>query len=979
MRPRNDHCTEIHYIPLMAIIPRRDLYFAMKYWEHPNYRRVREGIEEEAQRTLYISNLPHRLFQPQLKKFLRGFNYLRCEWQPGDIYAILVFENLEEATRAYNELSGRKLSRSAVWLSWKIPNTIVYIMNINSRTPTTRIHKLLQGYRLYGSLVRRPHMMIAAFRNPEEAEIAVSRLQGTSVDGELLQFSILRGQHASEFVGYDRSLSCYLCLRTLRSGARTMSITATPPLALSLAVESPIYYELSFNLGENPQITLHDSRVLPAVTSHDIALRIRFAGHAAVERGPHGGANHFFRLMETFREDMASSGGIMDIGVVLEDPLDALKVENFFGESVPPASRVIPGTGEESQPYHGGTAGESSGIRESRKQRGNVLYSSAFNKPESSRRASVGSMSNPPPTRPGANGVPLGRGVHRKSNPHDSANTKGPEDERMLPIGLTEPQRPLLRYLPPNPGGTSGVSAFSDPQLKVRQFPFFSSQPTTSIMRPLVFGQRQPGSHVFSGGGENTLMGILKGSENNVKGHGDSEGIVEAIEGQEVNTLPEQMNGEGNRFFLPEAQINKKSSSDSASSSWSFLHRSYNSQAISSSSSASVGSVGESVTQAFGQMQYTDDSDSEATESAPAEIVDLTVDNNQKGRKSDKSGNLRRERRNIPIVDSSDDDGQSELESRSARSRRERAARRKRRSKRKEKVASDESMASENEEEQPVVERKRHKSRKKGKGKEIAHSDESMEFQSEQDEPGPSKPRKKSSKHKKSPKQVEPVSDYESPTPLKGKKKKKKKRAEEVEEVQEASDVDMDASDPPTKRTRKKRRGRQSSASESEDAIQPPIQGISETHVARGRSPSRHRQATTTTTTSATDPKTKKRKRSPTPSSSPTPTPIPSPPPANLSPSPARPGESMDAAFRRREIEKEIHRINLQQHELSVRESGLKHELKELRYQSRVEADVQGMTYANCVCSACGEYGHNRSNRGRCKRHPKYRDWYPDR
>ncbi|PUU79521.1 hypothetical protein B9Z19DRAFT_1175846 [Tuber borchii] len=897
MGPADDHCIEVHYIPLMAIIPRRDLFFAMRY----------------------ISNLPANLGQSILTEFLSGFNYLRCGWRPGDVYAPVVFKTLEEATRAYKELAGRKLEHSTVRLSWKIPNTIVYIMNIQPETPSPRIRQLLQGYRLYGNLVRRPHMMIVAFRDPEEAEIAVNRLQGTNVDGELLQLSVLRGQHASEFVGYERSLSCYMCLRTLKSGARAMSITATPPLALASAVKSAIYCELSFNLGENPQIALHDSQVLPAVTSRDIALRIRCIGHAARELGFCRGAEHCVRLMEILRGDISDSGGMMDVGVVLEDPLDALKVEKFFGESVPLASRVVPRIRGELRPYYEDTAGESSGHREYGRQRGGVLYSGAFNKPGPPRRASVGSG----------------------------------------------------RISPPNPGGSSGVSPFSDPRLKVRQFPFFSTQPTASIMRPLVFGQRQPGLQLLPDGGENTMVGLIKDSENGEKGPEDGEGTVEAMEDQRLDApperAPERADGRGNGLLLPKAH--KRSSSESASSSWSFLHRSYNSQTIpSSSSSASVRSVGESVTQAFGQMQYTDDSDSEATDSALAEIVDLTVDNGKEGGKSDKSGDLGRERRPIPIVDSSESDSQSGLGSRVTKA--ERSTGKKGKSKRKEKVLSGESIASESGEEPPVTQRRKHKSGKKGKRKEVAHSDGSMEFKSDRDEPGPSKPRKKSSKHKRFPKQVESASDYESPALVKVKKKKKKK-AEETEEVREGSDVDMDASDPPMKQTPKKRRGRQSSVSESEDAIHPVTEGVSETRVAHGRRPK------PPANTSSSDPKAKKRKRNRTSSTPPIPTPVPPPPPANLSPSPARPGESMDAAFRRREIEKKIHHINLQQHELSVRESGLKHELKKLKYQARVEADVQGTPY--CMCSACGEYGHNRSNRAKCKRHPKYVDWYPDR
>jgi len=51
-RAADDQCIEVHYIPLMAIIPGSDLYFAMRYWEHPSYQPVREGIEEVARRSL---------------------------------------------------------------------------------------------------------------------------------------------------------------------------------------------------------------------------------------------------------------------------------------------------------------------------------------------------------------------------------------------------------------------------------------------------------------------------------------------------------------------------------------------------------------------------------------------------------------------------------------------------------------------------------------------------------------------------------------------------------------------------------------------------------------------------------------------------------------------------------------------------------------------------------------------------------------
>ena len=873
--------------------------------------------------------------------------------------------------------------------------TSSYIMNIQPETSSSRIRQLLQGYRLYGDLVRRPHMMIAAFRDPEEAEIAVNRLQGTNVDGESLQLSVLRGQRASEFVGYERSLFCYMCLRTLKSGARVMSITATPPLPLALAVESQIYCELSFDLGENPQIALHDSQVLPAVTSRDIALRIRSVGRAVRETGFRRGAEHCVRLMDILRGDISDSGGMMDVGVVLEDPLDALKVEKFFGESVPPASRVVPRIRGELPPY---TAGESSGLRGNGRQRGDVLYSSAFNRPKPSRRASVGSMSNIP-AWPGVNGVRLGGGVNRRSKPHDSVNTKGLGGERVLPIGVTKQVHSLQGYPPPNPGGSSKVSLFSDPQLKVRQFPFFSTRPTASIVRPLVFGQRQPGLQLLPGGGENTMVGLVEDSENGEKGSGDGEkgpedgeGVVEAMKDQRLDAPLKRADGRGNGSLLPKAHV--RSSSDSASSSWSFLHRSYNSQTIPSSSSLA------SVRQAFSQMQYTDDSDSETTDDSVladlvlAEIVDLT------GGKSDKPGNLGRERRPIPIVDSSESDSQSGLGSRVAKA--ERSTGKKKKSKPKEKVPSGESIASKSGEEPPVAQRRRHNRGKTGKGKEIAHSDGSMEFESDRDDAGPSKSRKKSSKHKKFPKQAESASDSESdrdeaglsklrkksskhkkfpkqaesasdsesPAPVRVRRKKKKK-AGETEEVREGSDVDMGASDSPMKRTPKKRGGRQPSVSESEDAVHPATGGVSETRVAHGRRPK------PPANTSSSDPKAKKRKRNRTSSASPIPTPIPPPPPANLSLSPAQPGESTDAAFRRREIEKKIHRINLQQHELSLRESGLKHELKKLKYQARVEADVQGTPY--CMCSACGEYGHNRSNRAKCKRHPKYVDWYPDR
>jgi hypothetical protein len=522
--------------------------------------------------------------------------------------------------------------------------------------------------------------------------------------------------------------------------------------------------------------------------------------------------------------------------------------------------------------------------------------------------------------------------------------------ERVLPIGLIKPGWLSPGYPPPDPSGASEVFAYSDPQPK--------------------------GPQLLPGGGQKTLTDVLKGSENSEKRAGDIGVAVGAMEDRWVDALPERMDGDGNGLFQSEAHI-KRSSSDSASSSWSFLHRSYNGQAISSSSSAPVGSVGESVTQAFGQMHYTDDSNSEATESAPAEIVDLTVGNGKEGGRFEKSGNPRKERRKIPIVDSSDGDSRSELGSRAAMAWREGSTRKKKKSKRKEKVPSDEGMASGSGGEQPAVQRRRHKKGKRGKGKEIAHSDGSMEFQSDQDRPGPSNPRKES-RQKKISKQVESPSGYESPTSskIKKKKKKKKRKAEEAEEVQEGTDVDMDASDPPRRLTRKRRGGRQLSVSESEDAIQPLIEGISETHVARGPSTSRLKSPADT---SSSDPKTKKRKRNRTSSLSPILDPIPPPPPADLSSSPARPGESIDMACRRHDIEGEIHRINLQQHELSVRELDLRHELVKLRYQARVEAGAQGSTYANCMCSACGEYGHKKNNRAKCKKHEKYKDWYPER
>ena len=850
-----------------------------------------------------------------------------------------------------------------------------YIMNIKQETQSSRIRKLLEGYRLCGDLVRRPHMMIVAFRDPEEAEIAVSRLQGTSVDDELLQFSILRGQRASEFVGYERSISCYMCLRTLQSGARAISIVATPPLPLTLAVESPMYSELSFNLGEDPQIVLRNGQALPIVTSHDIALRTRCTGHAVVKEGPRGGADHFVKLMEILRGDISDSGGVMSVGVVLEDPLDALKIETFFGESVPLALRVVLGVGGESRPYHRDTAGESSSIRENGRQRDNVLYSSALNKLGSLRRASADSTSNIP-AWPVVNGVPLGGGANRKSKPHDSVNTKSLGRGRVLPIGVAKLEHPSPVYLPPKPGSSSGVSAFSDPQLKVRQFPFFSTQPTSSIMRPLAFGQRQPGSRLSPGGGENTMVGLLENSGNGKRGPGNGEGVVGAMENQGIDAPREQKDGRGDGLLLPEAHI-KRSSSDSASSSWSFLHRSYNSQTILPlSSSASVQSVGKLVARVPGQMHYTDDSDSEATDTALAEIVDLTMDNGKERGKSGKSGNQGRERK-IPIVDSSDSDGHSELGPCTAKARLGGSMQKKQGSRRKEKVPSGGGIASKGEEELPVVQRRKHKSEKKGKGKEIAHSDESVGFESDPDEPGPSKPRKKPSGRGGFPRKVEFASDCGNPTPLEVKKKKKKK-AERAEEVQEDSDVDMDASDPSAKQARKERRGRQSSATKPEDATQPLTKGISETRVARGRSISHHSKPSAST--SSSDPKTKKRKQDRTSSPSSTSTRIPLPPPADLSPSSARPGESMDATFRRQEIQEKIHKINLQQHELSMRESELKHELKKLKYQALVEANAHGVPFMDRMCSACGEYGHNKNNRVKCKKHPKKgEDWYQGR
>ena len=190
-------------------------------------------------------------------------------------------------------------------------------------------------------------------------------------------------------------------------------------------------------------------------------------------------------------------------------------------------------------------------------------------------------------------------------------------------------------------------------------------------------------------------------------------------------------------------------------------------------------------------MQYTDDSDSEATDTILAKIVDLAVENSKERGKSGKSENQVRER-NLLIVDSSDSHEQSELVPCTAKDRCGESIQKKQQSRRKEKVLSSGGIAWKEREELPVVQWRKHKSEKKGKGKEIAHSDGSVEFESDPDEPGPLNPRKKPLEHGGFARKVKFASDCRSPASLQVKKKIKKKKAEQVEEVQEDSDVEMD-------------------------------------------------------------------------------------------------------------------------------------------------------------------------------------------
>jgi hypothetical protein len=270
-----------------------------------------------------------------------------------------------------------------------------------------------------------------------------------------------------------------------------------------------------------------------------------------------------------------------------------------------------------------------------------------------------------------------------------------------------------------------------------------------------------------------------------------------------------------------------------------------------------------------------------------------------------------------------------------------------------------------------------------GKVKEELESgrDENMASHSGEEHAEELKPKKRKKKYKVF--EREPEQDRPETPPGTSRKAKKRRRdklvaAAEAEknidvemEMGESVEAEVEAEEeeePPQRRLRRRRK-RKPHNSGSEDTIQPLINKISNTNLkvtTRSSGSSRNSNHPADPTSASDTHRPKKRKR-----------------PSERSVSPilevtAASPSGPEVALRRDQIQLQLQEINLRKHELSVRESELKLELKKIGLQARMDVDSQshGQVYANCVCSACGEFGHNRINRFKCTRHPKYLDWY---
>ncbi|KAL7266907.1 hypothetical protein RUND412_010527 [Rhizina undulata] len=81
----------------------------------------------------------------------------------------------------------------------------------------------------------------------------------------------------------------------------------------------------------------------------------------------------------------------------------------------------------------------------------------------------------------------------------------------------------------------------------------------------------------------------------------------------------------------------------------------------------------------------------------------------------------------------------------------------------------------------------------------------------------------------------------------------------------------------------------------------------------------------------------------------------------------------------RKAIQERLKKIRLSAHELLVEERELKAKLEKINLKNHRDFERNGEDFANSICSACGEYGHRKNNRWKCRLHEKYRDWHPGR
>lgn len=819
--------------------------------------------------------------------------------------------------------------------------------NITNLTANTPNSILLEFFALYPScrdFLRRRTTALASFDDPVIAADAVKKFNA--------KFKNFRGfaaampkQLAPGFsAGHPIEIQCFVCLRMLRDGSRVLTLSAAPGATFEDAVASPNYMDLSFTLGDEPEVSLQDGSTLADVK--DIALRVLSLGGIWVKcEMPSGPTQRlpWMEVIQNIRDDMFLSQNFqMDIGLSLRDPLHAEKFRHFFRVSPPQLSSPLHRLPSHPS-YRTGDIGEVSWqeLPQSR------LPGGPSHPPYRIGDLGEKQQESPQPKLPESGGGPVG----------SASNATPLGDMRNLVIRehVSQAESRQLKLLPAGPSpdslDTPGMQqtlqrlVHSNPRLDPSvQDPFPG--------RPFSVGLDWHGAQVSA----DTPTNALGGSGSKQRAAVDEGGLG--------NVRPSRRSGRDGLVKLDKGT--GATSFDSVSSAWSFLEKSQrggrNAGRSSPSPSPSPSSAAESTSSQQAhpdQMQVTDSSDAHRRASANGpEVIDLTGRSKKVRRPSKRES----ETKSAKIVRTKGKQKEEPIESSNdeiypgpgARKKKDRGASKATRVKiRKEPDSGgDENMVSGSGGEHTRALKPKRKGKKK------------IKVLEPEPEPEP-----------------EPELESEQGLPEAPKKRKKKKRPRAAEEAENNADVEMEmeieaeeVEEPPRRSSR--RHKRKPHESETEDTIQPLIKKISSTRVTTTTSSGSSRNSKhPMDPASASDARRAKKRKRP---SDPLVSPIFETTAAPTSPLTSPSG--LEAVLRRDEIQLQLQEINLRKHELSVRESELKLELKRLGLQARLDVEAQGgpsgQTYANCVCSACGEFGHNKTNRFKCTRHPKYVDWY---